>query len=121
MISKFAPPKKVFNKYLLHCSNLLTEQSAVSHAITVRKPLYVEEFEMPHDVEHIKGKYIDFVYMLTFLAAVKVSGTPADCVRLALGSDILGGFKPDIVLSGINRGNNSGTDLLFYLFHLIIE
>ncbi len=39
------------------------------------------------------------------------SGTPADCVMLAyLG--ILP-FEPDIVVSGINRGPNLGTDILY--------
>jgi 5'-nucleotidase len=39
------------------------------------------------------------------------SGNPADCVMIA----VLGGFpvKPDIVLSGINRGANLGTDIVY--------
>jgi 5'-nucleotidase len=39
------------------------------------------------------------------------SGSPADCVIVAL----LGGLpvKPDLVLSGINRGANLGTDLVY--------
>ncbi|MDR1444501.1 MAG: 5'/3'-nucleotidase SurE [Treponema sp.] len=39
------------------------------------------------------------------------SGTPVDCVVIALLSEISG--KPDLVLSGINRGANLGTDLLY--------
>jgi 5'-nucleotidase len=39
------------------------------------------------------------------------SGMPVDCVIAAM----LGGisFKPDLILSGINRGANLGTDLLY--------
>jgi len=37
------------------------------------------------------------------------SGTPADCVKLAL-SELLD-HKPDLVLSGINHGPNLGTDI----------
>jgi len=80
------------------------EQSAMSHAITVRKPLYVEKMEMPGDLSSVK--------------AVKVSGTPADCVRIALNVSLFGDdddddWKPDLVLSGINRGHNSGLHVLY--------
>lgn len=37
-----------------------------------------------------------------------VGGTPADCVRIALG---FLGFYPDLVLSGINHGVNLGQDV----------
>jgi 5'-nucleotidase len=39
-----------------------------------------------------------------------VSGTPTDCVVLAV-SDLMGGAKPDLVLSGVNRGANMGEDI----------
>lgn len=39
------------------------------------------------------------------------SGTPADCVNLAL-ADLMP-HSPDLVLSGINHGPNAGTDVLF--------
>jgi len=35
-----------------------------------------------------------------------VDGTPADCVKFALTA--LGGYRPDLVLSGVNRGRNVG-------------
>ena len=35
-----------------------------------------------------------------------ISGTPADCVKFALTA--LGGYEPDLVLSGVNRGRNVG-------------
>lgn len=40
-----------------------------------------------------------------------VDGTPADCVQLALG--VLMPERPDIVISGINRGSNLGDDTLY--------
>lgn len=39
-----------------------------------------------------------------------VSGTPTDCVRLAL-SQLIEGKRPDLVLSGVNRGQNLGEDV----------
>ncbi|MBS4026004.1 MAG: 5'/3'-nucleotidase SurE [Clostridia bacterium] len=68
------------------------ERSAAGHAITVHKPLRVSQV----DSEGI--------------SYYAVSGTPADCVKLALEKLI---EKPDIVISGINRGANLGTDVLY--------
>lgn len=39
-----------------------------------------------------------------------VSGTPTDCVMLAV-SDLIPGGAPDLVLSGVNRGQNLGEDV----------
>ena len=39
-----------------------------------------------------------------------VSGTPTDCVILAM-TDLVEGAKPDLVLSGVNRGANMGEDI----------
>ncbi len=71
------------------------ERSAQSHALTLRKPLVVKEVELGD----IKSK------------AYSVSGTPADCVRVAL--DKLLAEPVDMVLSGINRGLNVGMDVLY--------
>lgn len=71
------------------------ERSAQSHALTLRKPLIVKEVKL----EGIKSK------------AYSVSGTPADCVRIAVDSLIK---EPiDMVLSGINKGLNVGMDVLY--------
>ena len=51
---------------------------------------------------HIEG--------LPEVPAFAVSGTPVDCVRLALGNLF---STPDIVVSGINHGPNLGTDVLY--------
>ena len=70
-----------------------TEGSGSSHSMTSQDPIFVEETER-------KGaKWF------------AVKGTPATCVRLAVES--LLPERPDIVISGINRGQNLGT-VTFY-------
>ncbi|MBU3948545.1 MAG: 5'/3'-nucleotidase SurE [Proteobacteria bacterium] len=68
------------------------ERSAVSHSITLHKPLRVNR-----------------VCLEGGLAGYAVNGTPADCVKLGILEII--GCKPDIVLSGINPGANIGINL----------
>jgi 5'-nucleotidase len=41
-----------------------------------------------------------------------VSGTPTDCVMLAI-QELMDGIAPDLVLSGVNRGQNMGEDVTF--------
>ncbi|HZK25495.1 MAG TPA: 5'/3'-nucleotidase SurE [Oscillospiraceae bacterium] len=72
------------------------EQSATGHAITMHRPLLAEEVKYHH---------------LPELSPWKVNGTPADCVKLAV--EALLPHKPDLVISGINRGANLGTDVLY--------
>ncbi len=64
------------------------EQSASSHAITLHKPLRINEYEP---------------------ALIGVSGTPTDCVLLAVKR--LLGREPDLIVSGINHGPNMGEDV----------
>ncbi|GAC1429702.1 MAG: 5'/3'-nucleotidase SurE [Burkholderiaceae bacterium] len=40
-----------------------------------------------------------------------VNGTPSDCVHIALTG--MAEFKPDLILSGINNGQNMGDDTLY--------
>lgn len=68
------------------------ERSAVSHAVTFRKPLHVERCEADYP-------------------AFAVDGTPADCVKIAILT--LLDEKPDFLVSGINRGINVGNDVLY--------
>lgn len=71
-----------------------SEQSGVGMAMTFRDPLRIEE--MPwRDVS----------------AAWSVSGTPTDCVKMALST--LMNEPPDLIISGINRGSNAGRNLLY--------
>ena len=64
--------------------------SAKSNALTLNAPLYV------HRADN------GFRY---------VNGTPADCVHIALTG--LLGYRPDLVVSGINNGANMGDDTLY--------
>ncbi|MGB9662440.1 MAG: 5'/3'-nucleotidase SurE [Moorellaceae bacterium] len=70
------------------------ERSAIGHGITMHKPLRVTETELDRG-----------------LRGLAVNGTPADCVKLAL--EALLPQPPDLVISGINRGENLGTDVLY--------
>ncbi len=45
------------------------------------------------------------------LKAWQISGTPADCIKLSLS--VLLDKKPDMILSGINQGCNSGRNVLY--------
>jgi 5'-nucleotidase len=40
-----------------------------------------------------------------------VNGTPADCVKFAITA--LDGYRPDFILSGINRGMNAGNSVFY--------
>jgi 5'-nucleotidase len=64
--------------------------SAKSNALTLHSPLYV------HTASN------GFRY---------VNGTPADCVHIALTG--LLGYRPDLVVSGINNGANMGDDTIY--------
>ena len=69
------------------------EQSGKSHGIELHKPYEIKTVRL--------GPGID-VYT--------VDSTPADCVRYA----VLGlGQEYDLVISGINRGYNLGTDIMY--------
>ena len=67
-----------------------TEQSGIGHALILRAPIVVNERKQPNGA--------------TWYA---IEGPPATCVRLALES--LLPRTPDVVISGINRGDNLGT------------
>lgn len=69
--------------------------SAMSHRISVFQPMEVKQVEFP-----VEG-----------VTAFQVDGTPADCVKAALGG--LLDEKPDFVFSGINEGYNAGVDILY--------
>lgn len=70
------------------------ERSAVGHAITLSDPLRVETYERE------RAFY-----------GYAVSGTPADCVKIAYWA--LLDRKPDILVSGINLGANTGINILY--------
>ena len=45
--------------------------------------------------------------------AIAIHGSPADCSRAVLRGDVVPGFEPDWVLSGVNRGGNLGVDVYY--------
>jgi 5'-nucleotidase len=72
------------------------ERSATGHGLTLQTPIRAERA----DQLFVEG-----------VQAWACSGTPSDCVKLALFS-LLDDW-PDLVLSGINHGPNLGTDVLY--------
>lgn len=52
------------------------------------------------------------VHWETQTEAWAINGTPADCMKLGFNI-VLKDHKPDIVLSGINRGSNAGRNILY--------
>ncbi|MCZ8080872.1 MAG: 5'/3'-nucleotidase SurE [Rhodobacteraceae bacterium] len=67
------------------------EQSGVGHCISYTHPMMIAKLE-------------DRRYA--------AEGSPADCVLAGI-YDVLQGAKPDLVLSGVNRGNNSAENVLY--------
>jgi 5'-nucleotidase len=67
------------------------EQSGVGHCISYTHPMMIAELGPRR-----------------FAA----EGSPADCVLAAI-YDVLSGVKPDLVLSGVNRGNNAAENVLY--------
>lgn len=72
------------------------ERSATGHGLTLQTPIRAERADELFD---------------DGVTAWACSGTPSDCVKLALFS--LLDEWPDLVLSGINHGPNLGTDVLY--------
>lgn len=72
------------------------ERSATGHGLTLHTPIRAERADELFD---------------DGVRAWACSGTPSDCVKLALFS--LLDEWPDLVLSGINHGPNLGTDVLY--------
>ncbi len=68
-----------------------TEQSAAGHSLTIRRPLRVRKYGPRR---------------------FSVDGTPTDSVLLGVNT-IIKGKRPDLVLSGINRGANLGEDVTY--------
>ncbi len=80
---------------LAHLGELYTvapdrAQSSTSHSLTLHRPLRVHELGPRR---------------------MSVNGTPVDCVKLALTG--LLPAKPDLVVSGINKGPNLGDDIIY--------
>ena len=68
----------------------IQEASAIGHALTLRRPLRIETVAPQ---------------------VFAIDGTPTDCVNIAI-THILHG-KPDLIVSGINKGWNLGDDVTY--------
>ncbi len=68
-----------------------TDQSGVAHSLSLNDPLRLREVS--------EGRYA-------------IKGTPTDCVIMAVNS-ILKDRRPDLILSGINRGQNVAEDVTY--------
>ena len=71
-----------------------TEMSAVGHSITIADPLRVK---------HVYKNGKEF--------GIAVGGTPADCVKIAVRAIM--DEKPDLLVSGINHGQNVATNVIY--------
>ena len=72
------------------------ERSATGHGLTLHQPIRADI---------IKGIFAPEIQ------AWSCSGTPSDCVKLGLSAIL--DSPPDFVLSGVNKGPNLGTDVLY--------
>jgi 5'-nucleotidase len=70
-------------------------QSGMGHAITIGKPLRLDKVDIYEGIE-----------------MYRCSGTPVDCVKLAVNK-IFKGKKPDLCVSGINHGLNNSINILY--------
>lgn len=69
-------------------------QSGMGHAITLNNPLRLEKVEISEGLD-----------------GYQCSGTPVDCVKIAIDRIIHG--KPDLCVSGINHGSNSSINVIY--------
>lgn len=73
------------------------ERSAAGHSITLHNPLRVDE------ISPRRGAKRCWV----------TTGTPGDCIKIAISSILNNNELPDLVVSGINHGPNLGGDILY--------
>jgi 5'-nucleotidase len=67
-----------------------SEKSAIAHSLTLHRPLRVEKIK--------KNFYA-------------VDGTPADCIHLGVNTILP--KRPQLIVSGINKGGNLGDDVIY--------
>ena len=68
-----------------------TQQSAAGHSLTIHSPLRIKQYDERH---------------------VSVYGTPTDSVLVGV-QKIMADARPDLVLSGINHGQNTADDVTY--------
>ncbi len=85
--------KEISKKHEIIVVSPREQKSASSHSISIHNPIKIREEKLDENFK-----------------AYSLVGTPADCTQAGLS--LLGG-DIDIVISGINRGLNCGTDILY--------
>lgn len=70
------------------------EKSGVGLGITLHQPLSIDRYKWEDNT-----------------SAWKITGTPADCIRMGLS--VVLAETPDMIVSGINHGSNSGRSVLY--------
>ena len=73
------------------------ERSAAGHSLTLHTPIRVEEVEPKYGAKR----------------CWMTSGTPGDCVKMAITAILADEEKPDLVISGLNHGPNLGIDVIY--------
>jgi 5'-nucleotidase len=68
-----------------------TDQSGLAHSLTLSEPLRLRQVSEKH---------------------FALRGTPTDCVIMGV-REVLGGKKPDLILSGVNNGANMADDVTY--------
>ncbi|MDH4101413.1 MAG: 5'/3'-nucleotidase SurE, partial [Nitrospirota bacterium] len=91
----YSPGIQILAKRLMQLGDVYViapdrERSAASHSLTLDRPLLVEE---------IKERMFS------------VNGTPTDCVSIGVKGILK--ERPDLVVSGINKGGNLGDDITY--------
>ncbi|XP_023523915.1 uncharacterized protein LOC111788012 [Cucurbita pepo subsp. pepo] len=81
--------------YNVHVCAPQSDKSVSSHSVTLRETVAATSAQ-------IDGA-----------TAYEVSGTPADCVSLALSGALFSWSKPLLVISGINRGSSCGHHMFY--------
>ena len=69
-------------------------QSGMGHAITINSTLRIQKMEESEE-----------------FSAYQCTGTPVDCVKIAL--DVILDRKPDLIISGINHGSNASINVIY--------
>ena len=98
----FAPGLEALKDAMLAAFDRVTivapqgQRSAASHSMTIGKNLYCREYGTGTEA----------------LREISVSGTPVDCVKMAM-EYFLHDQHPDLIISGINDGYNLGSDVLY--------
>jgi len=95
----FAPGIKALVEAVKHLGDVVvvapdSPQSGMGHAITINKPLRLKQVDSFGDIK-----------------AYQCSGTPVDCVKLAV--DKVLHRHPDLCVSGINHGSNSSINIIY--------